>query len=162
VNPVPDPSDVAAAIAKAVEPFRGQLESVMLHGSVVRGDFWPAQSDIDVMIIGSTAEAPLGVEAPLNALREAFPGAYEVELHRCSLATVTTEKARPFDQRWIQFGLHGFDLKQSHLVCVGSDQFEDLILAPVEELRRLAVTRVRCLFEDVRDRRGQARYRDEM
>jgi predicted nucleotidyltransferase len=150
VNAVPDPYEVAAAITKAVEPFRAQLESVMLHGSVVRGDFWPGQSDIDVMIVGRAEDAPLEIEAPLRALGATFTGAYEVELHRCSLTTVTTEKGRPFDQRWIQFGLHGFDLKGHHLVCHGSDQFGDIVLAPPGELRNLALTRVGSLFEMVR------------
>jgi len=40
--------------------------------------------------------SPTEVEPALRALRATFADAYEVELHRCSLATVTAEKRRSF------------------------------------------------------------------
>lgn len=93
-----------------------QLSSVMLHGSVARGDWEEDSSDVDIVIVLKSATREM-LTRMSDALALARAGA-RVE----AMILIEAEIARSADV----FPLYYQDIREHHVLLFGSDPFADL------------------------------------
>ncbi len=110
----------AEALAKQLGD---QLVAIVVHGSVVRGEYRPGESDVDVVVV--LREAPLAALDAITAVTELARYAARIE------ATILTEKeiAGASDC----FPLLYDEIKRRHFVLVGRDPFAAV---PVHDTHR--------------------------
>jgi hypothetical protein len=139
---------------KAAAAGAGDLHSVIVYGSVVRGDFWPGQSDIDLLVVGRGSGAPTfrGVFlGPGSGL-----GSIKVDAWHIHQALLTSQSKLDFASRYVQFGINGFDTIDHHRVLWGEDALADMKVArSFEELQPVIRRRLCDLIGDL------DRFRDE-
>jgi len=137
------PADVKAKLGAMVaalkEALGHDLESVVVHGSAVRGGFVPGRSDVDVLIVLRQGDRKT-LQKIDNALWLARTSA-RIE----SMLLVSDEIARSADV----FPLLFDDIRRQHVVLHGRDPFADLIIADAH--RRLRIE------QELREARIRAR-----
>ena len=122
-----------------------RVVAVILHGSLVLGDFMPGRSDIDVLVV---VERPLNdgglkvVQAAIVARRENAPGGIDVRVvTRAAAASPTQEPAME-----LYVGLHGDEEPEILTRVIERDLVAELSMARAdgpEPLRRGTLTRRR-------------------
>lgn len=119
---------------------------VVLFGSIVRGDYWRGQSDVDVMIFAPTqAEA----DAAHAAIQGAVPGVHwavtdaMLAVHLAVLPAARSLADPPGTP--INFGLHGFDTLGHHLTLLADSPFVTFDVPQGADLVRLGCERLRFL-----------------
>jgi predicted nucleotidyltransferase len=93
---IPAREQLEPALLASLSPYRGSLEAAFVHGSVVRGDFWENQSDIDLMIIGKHGVTPLNAA---EAVKKLPVYGQLLEPHPCPMEQVEGELGRDFEGR---------------------------------------------------------------
>ena len=107
-----------------------------MYGSLVRGDFWSSQSDVDIYIVGSQSAQAATI------LCKFVP---KLELVCMQSGYFVSQRCLPHKQRHIQLGLHGFDTVDNHQCLIGTDPLKEFPVARKYELVQLAKMRLREL-----------------
>ncbi len=114
--------------------------SLILHGSLARGDFWQG-SDVDLIFDGGDETAK---ERLLAALRRDVPGTI-FDAWRLD-PPIATFNAKTTAQRKLpspgQFGLHGFDLVRHHVVLFGGNFLTPFVPTTGQDLVEIAKDRI--------------------
>ncbi len=156
--PAAEPSEavVRDAIARVAERYVREVGAVIAHGSWVRGDFWPRQSDLDLIVV-TGPETPREVQMNIKLEFEIAPS---VTLRLHVEPWVMTEndleawrKCRSIDPRFLtlndQLDIAGFDAVDYHVVLWPASGRDPLAGFPVprgEDLQHAARVRVQHLL----------------
>ena len=128
-SPVPIPPDIREALAAFCaglgKSLGGNLVSVLLYGGLAKGEFVPAKSDVNVMVVLNQVglEAMDQIRGELEAARRRIP------LNLLTLASSDIEDSAEV------FSIKFLDIQRHHLVLFGVDATASMVV-PRERLRR--------------------------
>jgi predicted nucleotidyltransferase len=153
-----NPTDerVRAAVTGVMDAHAGTIRTVIAHGSWVRGDFWPGQSDLDLIVVGVGASTPTWIRSKLEALSPTL--GVHVESWEISETAIeglrrTRADGRPISECGIvQFDINGFDVVDRHEVVWGDPGRDPVQGFPVPRgrcLQSFAVRRLHVLRGEI-------------
>jgi hypothetical protein len=139
---------------KAAAAHAADLHAVIVYGSLVRGDFWPGQSDIDLLVVGRGSAVPTfhgGFLGPGTGLAD-----IKVDAWHINQSLLNSQAKLDFASRYVQFGINGFDTIDHHRVLWGEDVLSGMDVArSFEQFVPAIRRRLRELIGDL------GRFRDE-
>src|SRR5713226_1211099 len=154
--PAAEPSEavVRDAIARVADRYAREVRAVVAHGSWVRGgDFWPGQSNLDLIVV-TDWDTPYDLRRELMALESTLGLAVEpwqlTEDQLEAWRTIRSQTPGALTDN-VQLDVAGFDVVDRHLVLWPASGTDPLIGFPVprgEDLRRAASVRVRDLLDE--------------
>lgn len=150
----PEEAVVKDAVKGVASRHTEHVHAVVAHGSWVRGDFWPGQSDLDLIVVTGS-----GFRGDIQTEFESLGSTLGLRVEPWLVPESEIERWREERTRnparqigIVQLDIAGFDVMENHIVLWSASGADPLSGFPVlrgELLRECARARVRGLLNEI-------------